>query len=91
MRTGEQSPLPGAAVVVHSLTHLLPLRSAQYSSATLDFDRQTSSANGAFGRQDRHDSTDVSAVKQMLNGAAVEVWQTARRVIHLDPIHRPNP
>ena len=38
------APLPAALVAVYSLTHLLPLRSAQYSSATLDFDRQTSSA-----------------------------------------------
>jgi hypothetical protein len=37
-------PLPAALVAVYSLTHLLPLRSAQYSSATLDFERQTNSA-----------------------------------------------
>jgi hypothetical protein len=51
-----------APVAAHSLTHRLPLRSAKYSSATLDFDRQTSWANGAFGRQDRHDSAGVRAV-----------------------------
>ena len=43
----------------HSLTHLLPLCAAWKSSATLLFDRQTSSANGAWGRQDRHDSAGM--------------------------------
>ena len=46
----------------HSLTHLLPLYSAWKSSATLLFDRQTSSANGACGRQERHDSAGIRAV-----------------------------
>jgi hypothetical protein len=44
------------------LIHLLPLCSAYYSSATLDLDKQTNSANGALGRQDRHDSAGISAV-----------------------------
>ena len=45
----------------HSLTHLLPL-APHNILGDAHFDRQTSSANGAFGRQDRHDSAGVSAV-----------------------------
>jgi hypothetical protein len=31
------------------------------------------------------DNAAIAHAKQMLNGNAVGVWQTARRVIHLDP------
>ena len=35
------------------------------------------------------DSAAIAHAKQLLNGAAIEVWQTARRIVHLDPIHPP--
>lgn len=33
----------------------------------------------------KNDEAAIAHAKQLLNGSAVEVWQTARRVIHLDP------
>ena len=35
------------------------------------------------------DRAAIAHAKQLLNGTAVEVWQTARRIVHLDPIHPP--
>jgi hypothetical protein len=39
----------------------------------------------------KDDDNAIAQAKKLLDGAAVEVWQTARRVIHLKPIHPPNP
>ena len=39
------------------------LCSSRISSAMLVRDRRTSSANGAFGRHDRHDSSGTTAVE----------------------------
>src|SRR5579864_5926029 len=65
---------PDAQLAVHSLTDLLPLYSQRKSSVTVLFDRHTSSANGAFGQQKRHDNAGTGAVT-----AAPRCQSSARR------------
>jgi hypothetical protein len=35
------------------------------------------------------DQAAIEQAQQYLNGRAVEVWNGARRIVHLDPIDRP--
>lgn len=61
----------------------------EYGIYTLGKDGKIWSPPGVIKR--KSDEAAIAPAKHVVNGTAVQVWQTARRVIRLDPIHPPSP